>query len=85
MCLQFVHRYYTAYGLGLDTGHFRVHSALRRRSILPLDTAWFCMVTVLLNTKTARIKGVLQRDNALSAYRLWPKPYSNHRTVAPRY
>ena len=38
--------------------------------ILPLDTAWFCMVTVLLITKTARIKGVLRRDNALSAYRL---------------
>ena len=64
------HRYYIAYGLGLDTGHFRVHSALRRKLILPLDTAWFSIVTVLPNTKTARIKGVLRRDNALSTYRL---------------
>ena len=51
-------------------GKFRVHSALRRKWILPLDTAWFSMVTVLPNTKTALIKGVLRRDNALSAYRL---------------
>ena len=33
-------------------------------------TLGYSMVTVVLNTKTARNKGVLRRDNALSAYRL---------------